>query len=219
MLYAQQDCKSYYFLQNHAEIEMTLYDGKGAAVGKSIEKVQTVNREGNVISSTFTTTLKDDKGKDLSSGNGKFVCNGTDVQLDMQMAMPNIPQLQNMKMESGGNDIFLTYPANLKEGMTLPGGEKEMTGNMNGMEIAMTLKISDRKVVGKEKVTTPAGSWDCYRLTYNLSLSVKMMGTTFPMDLTINTVEWFAPSFGIVKTESEREGQLLGSMKLTSLKK
>lgn len=220
LLYGQQqDCKSYYFLQNNAEVEMSIYDGKGELVAKNIEKVLNVNRTANVISSNFSTTLKDAKGKDLSSGKGKFKCTGSEILLDIQMAMPNIPQLQNMKMEAGSDEIFLSYPASLKEGQTLPGGEKEMRGNMNGMEISMTLKISDRKVVGKEKITTPAGTWECFKISYKLGFTVQMMGTNFPMDLDVNATEWFAPGFGIVKTDTERGGSTLGSMQITAFKK
>ncbi len=220
LLYGQQqDCKSYYFLQNNAEVEMSIYDGKSELVAKNIEKVLNVNRTANVISSNFSTTLKDANGKDLSTGKGKFKCTGSEILLDMQMAMPNIPQLQNMKMEAGSDEVFLSYPATLKEGQTLPGGEKQMSGNMNGMEISMTLKVSDRKIVGKEKVTTPAGTWECFKISYKLGLSVQMMGTNFPMDLDVNATEWFAPGFGIVKTNSERGGSLLGSMQITAFKK
>jgi len=220
LLYGQQqDCKSYYFLQNNAEVEMSIYDGKGELVAKNIEKVLNVNRTANVISSNFSTTLKDAKGKDLSNGKGKFKCTGSEILLDMQMAMPNIPQLQNMKMEPGSDEIFLSYPATLKEGQTLPGNEKEMRGNMNGMEISMTLKVSDRKVVGKEKITTPAGTWECFKISYKLGFTVQMMGTNFPMDLDVNATEWFAPGFGIVKTDTERGGSTLGSMQITAFKK
>lgn len=220
LLYGQQqDCKSYYFLQNNAEVEMSIYDGKGELVAKNIEKVLNVNRTANVISSNFSTTLKDAKGKDLSTGKGKFKCTGSEILLDMQMAMPNIPQLQNMKMEPGSDEIFLSYPATLKEGQTLPGNEKEMRGNMNGMEISMTLKVSDRKVVGKEKITTPAGTWECFKISYKLGFTVQMMGTNFPMDLDVNATEWFAPGFGIVKTDTERGGSTLGSMQITAFKK
>ncbi|RFM36010.1 TapB family protein [Chitinophaga silvisoli] len=220
LLYGQQqDCKSYYFLQNNAEVEMSIYDGNGKLVAKNIEKVLNVNRTANVISSNFSTTLKDENGKDLSTGKGKFKCTGAEILLDMQMAMPNIPQLQNMKMEGGSDEIFIAYPSTMKEGQALPGGEKEMRGNMNGMEISMTLKVSDRKVVGKEKVTTPAGTWECFKIAYKLGLSVQMMGTNFPMDLDVNATEWFAPGFGIVKTDTERGGSMLGSMKITAFKK
>lgn len=220
LLYGQQqDCKSYYFLQNSAEVEMSIYDGNNKLVAKNIEKVLNVNRTANVISSNFSTTLKDENGKDLSSGKGKFKCTGSEILLDMQMAMPNIPQLQNMKMETGGDEIFIAYPSNLKEGQSLPGGEKEMRGNMNGMEISMNLKVSDRKVVSKEKITTPAGTWECFKITYKLGLSVQMMGTNFPMDLDVNATEWFAPGFGIVKTDTERGGSILGSMQITAFKK
>jgi hypothetical protein len=166
--------------------------------------------------SDFTATFKDTKGKVLSSGKGKFKCTGSNVMMDMQMSMPNIPQLQNMKMESEGN-AFLNYPTSLKEGQTLPDGSFEMKGNANGMDMGLQYKVTDRKVTAKEKVTTAAGSWDCYKITYNMSLSMKMMGMNIPMDLA--AAEWFAPGFGVVKTETFKDDKPMGHMEITRLKK
>jgi hypothetical protein len=136
--------------------------------------------------------------------------------IDMKMSLPNLPQLQDMKMESDGN-AFLNYPANLKEGQSLPDGAFEMSGNANGMDMSLQYKVSDRKVAGKEKVTTAGGSWDCYKITYNMSLSMKMMGMNIPMEMV--AAEWFAPGFGVVKTETSKDGKLAGHMEITHVKK
>jgi hypothetical protein len=212
-----QDCKTYYYLRNNSEVEMSVYDAKGEVVAKNVYNVQSVNKEGTALVADFTTTVKDAKGKELSSGKGKVKCDGDNLLIDMQMNMPNIPQLQAMKMETGTGSSFLTYPSAMKVGQTLPEGAFEMNSNTNGMDVTLQYKISDRKVIAKEKITTPAGSWDCFKVTFNISLSLKMMAMSMPFDLI--GAEWFAPGFGVVKTESYKDGQLMGSMQITGLKK
>lgn len=211
-----QDCKNYYYMLNNAEVEMTMFDAKGTAVAKNVYNVLSVSKEGAASVSDFTSTLKDVKGKTISSGKGKFKCDGGEIMIDMKMSLPSLPQLQDMKMESDGN-AFLNYPAHLKEGQSLPDGAFEMSSNANGMDMSLQYKVTDRKVTGKEKVTTAGGSWDCYKITYNMSLSMKMMGMNIPVEMV--AAEWFAPGFGVVKTETSKDGKLAGHMEITHVKK
>jgi hypothetical protein len=212
-----QDCKNYYYLRSYSEVEMTVYDSKGATVAKNVYNVVSVNKDGNALVSNFTTTVKDEKGKELSSGKGTVKCDGENLMIDMQMNMPNIPQLQAMKMETGKAGSFLTYPNNLKVGQTLPEGSFEMNSSTNGMDVTVEYKVANRKVAAKEKITTAAGTWDCFKITTDISISLKMMAMNMPFNLT--AAEWFAPGFGVVKTESYKEGKLVGSMVVTSVKK
>jgi hypothetical protein len=212
-----QDCKTYYFLRNNSEVEMSIYDSKGAVIAKNTYNVLSVNKEGNSLVSNFTTTAKDEKGKEVSSGKGTVKCDGENLMIDMQMNMPNIPQLQAMKMETGKGSTFLNYPNVMKVGQTLPDGAFEMNSNANGMDVNLGYKTVNRKIVAKEKITTTAGSWECFKITTDISISLKMMAMNMPFNLT--TAEWFAPGFGVVKTESSKDGQLVGSMVLTKVKK
>lgn len=69
-----------------------------------------------------------------------------------------------------------------------------------------------------EKITTPAGSWDAYKITYNGLFRMQMAGIGIPMNMQVT--EWFVPGFGVVKTETySKNGKLMGSSLLTSLKK
>jgi len=212
-----QDCKNYYYLRSNSEVEMTVYDSKGAKAATNVYNVLSVNKEGASLVSNFTTTVKDEKGKELSSGKGTVKCDGENLLIDMQMNMPNIPQLQAVKMETDKAATFLTYPNTLKVGQTLPEGSFDMNSSANGMEVTIEYKATNRKVVTKEKVTTPAGTWDCFKITTDISISLKMMAMNMPFNLT--AAEWFAPGFGVVKTESYKEGKLVGSMLVTKVKK
>lgn len=212
-----QDCAGYYYLLNNAQVEMTMYDGSNAAVGKTVYKVSNVQKEATGTTSNFTATVFDKSDKMITTSQGTFKCGGDGIALDMKIGMPSLSQLKDLKMEAKTTNAFLNYPANMQVGQELKGGTFEMAGNMGGMDIGIAYTVSNRKVVGKEKVTTPAGSWNCYKINYNLSFKMQMLGNSVPMDLT--ATEWFAPGFGMVKTVSYREGKEAGSTMITSFKK
>jgi hypothetical protein len=213
-----QECRNFYFLLNNAEVEMTIYDAKGEASAKQLYKIDQVQEEGGGLSSDFSSTMLDKKGKVVTSGKGKFKCNGDNVYVDMQMSMPNMVQMKNMKMEAKSTNAYLNYPSGMQAGQSLPDGAFEMEGNNNGMNMKMNFKVTNRKVVGNETITSPAGSWDCFKITYDADFSMKVMGMGVPMH--IQATEWFAPGFGVVKTESYgKNGKLAGSTLITAVKK
>nr|WP_295866143.1 hypothetical protein [uncultured Chitinophaga sp.] len=212
-----QDCAGYYYLLNNAQVEMTVYDGSNAPIGKTLYKVSNVRKEATGTVSDFTATVFDKSDKMITTSQGSFKCSGDGVAIDMKVGMPSLSQLKDLKMQAKTTDAFLNYPANMQVGQELKGGTFEMAGNMGGMEVGVAYTVNNRKVVGKEKITTPAGSWNCFKISYNLSFKMQMLGNSVPMELT--ATEWFAPGFGVVKTVSYREGKEAGSTMITSFKK
>ncbi|PSL47262.1 hypothetical protein CLV51_102107 [Chitinophaga niastensis] len=213
-----QDCKGYYYLLNNAEIEMSIYDAKGSVTGKSIYKITNVHKDGSGTTSDFANTFYDKNNKEISTGTGHFKCSGSGVSVDMKLSMPNMPQLKDMKMEAKTSQAFLDYPSNMHTGQDLQGGTFEMAGNMNGMDLALNYSVSNRKVTGNEKITTPAGSWDCFKISYDIDFKMTVMGAGMPVKLSAE--EWFAPGFGVVKTISyNKGGKQVGSTVITGIKK
>ncbi|MBO9636871.1 MAG: hypothetical protein J7576_01755, partial [Siphonobacter aquaeclarae] len=94
----------------------------------------------------------------------------------------------------------------------LPDGNFHLETSMNGMKImSLNLSVTDRQVVGKESVTTPAGTYDCLKITTR-----QQMKSVMSFDY--ETTEWYAPSNGIVvKTELYRKGKLQSISQLTKL--
>jgi hypothetical protein len=86
------------------------------------------------------------------------------------------------------------------------------------MKSHVTFNQTNRKVNSTEKITTPAGSWDAHKITYDGYFRIKMIGIGVPMNLKVT--EWFVPNFGIVKSETyDKNGKLMGSSMLTAIKK
>jgi hypothetical protein len=212
-----QDCKNYYCMTNNAEVQMTMYDKNSAKSGTMTWKISEVKKDGTAFSSSIVSTLSDEKGAEIAKGNGMYKCDGGKLMADMRMSLLQ-DQAKQLKMDASIDNSYIEYPVAMKEGMQLPDGLLSMDMNNNGMMSNMNFEVKNRMVVGKEKITTEAGSWDAYKITYDAVMKIKMAGIGIPMNM--KTTEWFVPNFGIVKTETfNKKGKLMGSSLLTKLKK
>lgn len=104
-------------------------------------------------------------------------------------------------------------PANLAVGQTLKDGTITMTMKNTAVQMMnMRITVKNRKVEAIETITTPAGTFECYKISYNVES--KMMFT-----MESKGVEWIAKDVGMIKSEShDKNGKLTGSTVLTSLK-
>jgi hypothetical protein len=114
----------------------------------------------------------------------------------------------DIKIESDN----LEMPSSIKVGDRLNDGSLMITVSSSGMKLmTMTTDISNRKVEAEEKVTTDAGTFDCYKISYDLT--TKMM-----MTMNLSAIEWYAKDVGMVKSESYSKGNLSGTTVLTAIK-
>jgi hypothetical protein len=206
-----QDCKNYYYLQKNKTIEMTIYNKKGDVSGRQVYTVSDVNTNGSGTTGVVNSEMFDKKGKSIAKGHTEIVCNGGVMMLDMKMQLPEQQQEQFSKADVKADKVYIEYPANMKPGDNLKDATLNMTIDNAGMTQTVNMVTSDRKVETKESVTTPAGTWDCFKISFRSKITIKTMGIGIPVN--IEGTEWFAPDFGIVKTESKH-----GSTAITSIK-
>lgn len=206
-----QDCKGYYFLQPNKTIEMTIYNKKGDANGKQVYTVSNVTSKGSSTSATVNSELFSQKGKSIAKGHSEIACTDGVMMIDMTMQLPQQQQEQFAKADVKADKIYVEYPANMKPGDKLKDATLDMTIDNSGMKQNVNMVTSDRTVVSKETVTTTAGSWDCFKITYKSKITIKTMGIGMPFN--IEGTEWFAPGFGIVKTESKHGGTAITAIK------
>ena len=198
-----QDCKQYFFLQSNKTIEMSMYNKKGDPAGKTVYIISDVQNAGGVTTGTINSEIFDKKGKSVAKAVNNVKCTGGVMQMDMKMMIPQqqMEQFKNMEMKAESN--YLEYPANMKEGDQLKDANFTMTAQNGPVPYNMDMKISERKVLGKESVTTPAGTWECFKISSKSKINMKM-GINIPMNF--ETTEWYAPGFGIVKSENSKGG-------------
>jgi hypothetical protein len=81
-----------------------------------------------------------------------------------------------------------------------------------------TINIKNRKVEAVENKTTPAGTWECYKITYTSEFVSLVSGMTLPIKPR-TTTEWFSFKVGTVRTESFKNGKSEGYSELTKFNK
>jgi len=197
-----QDCKQYYFLQNNKTVEMTILSKKGDPAGKNIYHISDVQTTGGVTSGTVNSEMFDKKGKSIAKGVTNIKCSGGAIMVDMKMMIPQ-QQMEQFNTEAKAEGAYLEYPNNMKVGDQLKDGSFKMTSERGPMTYTMTMDVTERKVEGKETITTPAGTWDCFKITNKTKMVIKM-GVNIPSNFQVT--EWYAPGFGIVKTENSKGG-------------
>lgn len=214
-----QNCNGFYFFTNNAEVVMTVYDKKGAEGGKLTYKISGVNKSGNNATADFTSEFVDDKGKSLSKGAGKLKCNAGVLYVDAKVSVPQTSMAAYKDMDVKGEESFVEYPSSMSVGQTLKDVNFSMeVHNKGSLFSTITLTQENRKVIGKENISSPAGTWECWKISYDAQFKATMMGIGIPINM--KATEWFAPGFGLVKSESfSKNGKLLGSTLITSVNK
>ena len=206
-----QDCQHFLLLQKNKIIEMTIYDKKGQPNGKQVYTVSDVSEGGGMTTGNLASELFDKKGKSMAKAGGVVRCNGGAMLVDMKMLLPQQQQEQYANTQVKADNAYLEYPIGMKPGDALKDGNFAMDINNHGMQQTLTMVISDRKVEAQESVTTAAGTWNCYKISYKSKMTVKtgIIGIPF----TFEGVEWYAPGFGVVKTQSKYGGTEITSIR------
>ena len=202
-----QTCPDYYFLQNNKTIEVSIYTKKGKENGKHI---YTVSNPGKSANALVSSELFDKDGKSMSKGTNAIKCVNGALLMDIKMTM-NEEQQKKFANAKAQSDNFIEYPAVLKEGDNLKDASLTMQMNSAGQDQTVDLNNINRKVIGKESITSPAGTWDCFKITFTSKVVIKTMGLSIPVN--IDVTEWFCPGFGVVKTESKYGTTLITSIK------
>jgi len=216
-----QDCAGYYYLTN-STVEMTTYDKKAKESGKLTYTISDVNKTSTATTASFASEMKDEKGKSISKGAGKYKCSGGNLFIDAKVAMPQEQMGAYKDMDVKADDAFIEYPSSFSDGLSLKDADFKMDIINKGTAFStVTLEQSNRKVEAKESVTSPAGTWDCWKITYDGRFRATIGGPSgIGIPVNFKSTEWFAPGFGIVKTETyNKNGKLMGSTLITGIKK
>ena len=141
--------------------------------------------------------LKNERGEEIISGAFKVNCEDGETKLDPEALMsPGLrDQYKSMEYTILGNG--LTYPKTLNVGQTLPDGEILMKVDAGIMSMTIEITMTNRKVEREEKVITPAGTFDCYVITYTNTLKMGATQTNY-------TTQWIAKGVGMVKEETRK---------------
>jgi hypothetical protein len=194
-----QDCSAFVYMKKGKIIETTTFSGDGTVMSKHASHILDVTTSNGTTSATAEVENFDRNGASTSKSTVTYKCNGGTFFFDMN-AMGN---RKGVKFSATN----MEYPGNLKVGDHL----KDVDIKMEMSSMTVNAKITNRQVVSKESVTTPAGTWTALKITYQTKVDMPNMPAGMG---TQSTTEWYVPNFGIVQWE-------LGmgmSMKITSIR-
>lgn len=213
MLFSQDNCDTFYPFSEGAHFEYTTYDKKDKPVAFTENDILKVTSNSGTKTATLQSKLKDEKGKIIVDSQYNVVCSGDKVSIDYKSLLsPQVmEQFKDMDYDITGTN--LEVPTTLSVGQSLPDANMTLKINMGGMNMNMNVTIEDRKVEGKETVTTPAGTFNCYIISYttNVKMGMKQSGTS---------KQWIAEGVGMVKQEDyNKNGKITSSSMLTGFSK
>lgn len=191
---------------------MTISNNKGKESGKMTYTVSNSKKNGSSVTATINSEFVDTKGKTITKGTNNVKCENGIMQMDMKVFIPAAQQEQMKSGTANASDVYLEYPSSMKIGDQLKDGQLSMDyESTSGLKSSIEISITERKVEGKESVTTTAGTWECYKISSKNKITSRIAGIGIPIKMDV--IEWFAQGFGVVKTESKT-----GKTEITSIK-
>ncbi|MDQ3395151.1 MAG: hypothetical protein M3512_13690 [Bacteroidota bacterium] len=198
---------------------MESFNSKNKKIGKIVNHIKSLSKSADSYEALIDTQTFDEKNKLQTSGEYTISCNNGIVSLDLKSLIPqeSLKAYDNMDLTFVGD--HLEMPSNFNIGDKLKEGNLtcEVRDKESGKLFStLNLVISDRIVEAKETVTTPSGTYDCFKISYNLLMNNNMMGINIPMKM--KGIDYLTEKEGVVRSESfNKNGKLMGYTLLTKV--
>jgi len=204
-----QDC-DYYPFKKGAVMAFQSLDEKGRLTGSSRLTINDIQLSGGVSEYFVKNETFDSKNKLQNSLEYSMKCENGEFSIDMRSMIDpkSMEGFKDLEVSISGSDM--TFPAVLVPGQSLPDADITIGTSSGGMSLMnLSVKVTNRKVVGVEPVTVPAGTFECFKLTYDVE-------TKLGLKISSSAVQWMSKGVGSIKTESyDKRGKLLGTTVLS----
>ncbi|MEZ4780148.1 MAG: hypothetical protein R2816_00665 [Flavobacteriaceae bacterium] len=210
---AQNTCSKYYPTKKGTAFQMKVYDKKdnlSTTIDYSILDSKTT---GSNQTATIEALTRDDKDKLITTVNYDISCDGDKLSIDFNSLInPQIyEQYKDMEIEVSGTNIEL--PNKLSIGQNLPDADVLMNIKVTPINMKLSVVISNRKVEAKETITTPAGTFECFVISYEMDLKMGFKQNMMAKD-------WISEGIGLVQSQSfNKNGKQMSRTILTQFSK
>lgn len=207
-----QDC-GYYSMSKGMVFGYQTLDAKGKVTGTQRTTCLDVSTLGAATLYKVKAEYSDSKDN-LTTREFEMRCEDGNFYMDMQSLIDpkSMEGFKDMEVSVDANAMM--YPSALIAGQTLPDASITISAATGGVNLMnMVINITNRKVIGSESVTVPAGTFDCYKITYDVE--TKMM-----FKIVSSVTEYINMGVGSVKSETyDKKGKLAASTVLVELSK
>jgi hypothetical protein len=208
-LYAQ-DCTPWFPFAEGTVFEYSFFDKKDKLSSRIEYVVKEVTKDGSGMAATVESTFFDKKDKEAGAFEFNVSCADGNYRANVSNFMN--PALKEMfgtvEMTVTGDDLVI--PKDIKVGDKLPDANSHMETAMGVITMKMDMEVTNREVVGKDKVTTPAGSFDAFKVTSDEHIKMSIMNRSS------SSIYYYAPGYGQVRYEYfDKKGNMDSYMLLT----
>jgi len=194
-----QECSKYYMQTPGKQLLIYQYDKRGRHELTTVYQVKEVIPEAGGHRLLIDMQLLDAKKRNelIVQGGFEAICSlgSTSIEPRSMLAPGLFEQYNDMEYEIAGDN--LTMPNDLEVGQLLPEAQVTMKVNVGGIGIKTQVIRKDQTIVRQETLTTPAGTFNCYVMTYTNILKVGLSKTYY-------TTVWLAEGIGMVKEETRK---------------
>ncbi|WP_028522487.1 TapB family protein [Runella limosa] len=191
-----------------AGFEVLSYNAKDKLTGRLLYTVKDVANDNGTMIMKMEVQSFDAKDKPQMTNSYQCRCKGNEFMVDMtsMMASQENPMMKDAKMTFTSND--LTYSDTYTVGSTLKDASLTGDGTMGGsMNVTYNLTLKNRKVASQESITVPAGTYNAYKVTADMSVATK---TIVNLSFDFQAVSYRAPGvLWDIKTETYRKDKLM----------
>jgi hypothetical protein len=212
-------CSPFYLMKENVRYEYEMFDKKEKMTFKMAHTFKNITTNGDDVTATLAQDIYDPKKDEkVSSSELNWKCENGTLHFDLKSMSLTMDNAQQMNMGDAGMSVDITgdrldLPSNLSVGQTL----KDVTyhikmamGNVTLMN--RTFHVKDRRVESQESVTTPAGTFECYKTMFTTTDEKGRNAT--------KSAIWYAKEAGMVKTENYNDdGKLINRQVLVKMVK
>ncbi|HOU99007.1 MAG TPA: hypothetical protein PLP65_09195 [Bacteroidales bacterium] len=208
-----QNCNDFYSFKTGTSIEYIHNNAKDKMESISKMTVSDVSTTDGIVTLKTDNVFYDDKEKETYKFQQTYYCQDGNITFDMSNMFDPKTMEGYKDMQVSMTSDKLDLPNSLSVGQTLKEGNATMVISNQGMKLmTMSVHVFNRKVDSQETITVPAGTYNCYKITYDVESKVmfKIQG---------KAAEWYAKGVGMVKQETyDSKGKITGSTLLKSIK-
>ena len=212
------ECTDFIWFKQGAMMKFEVKDGKGKSINQSQMKIDKVYKKDAVT--IADVNMKDNENNEF---NMQFKCAGDKLYMDFASAIEQMMAKSNPgnkdavrqageNVEMGFSDGFMSFPKNMYPGQKLDDAVFTMKTKSGSVEMNVTTSLTGRQVIAKEKITTPAGTFDCVKVVGNRSTTMNLLGKERNMGKPTQEHVWISPGIGTIKQENYTDKGKLESM-------
>jgi len=206
-----QTCNSYISTKAGTSLEYIHYNAKGKVESSHKTIINDVENNNDELIIKTTNIYYDNKSNETYKTDNDYFCKNGVFYINMNNLFDGqtMSAYQNMEISLQADNMEL--PSTMTAGQKLNDGSATMGISNQGIKIAtITVNITNRSVDAFESITTPAGTFDCYKISYDSE-------TKLLFKVKAKTTEWYAPNIGLIKSETfDGKGKATGSTILNS---